>query len=128
MEKIGLDATIFLRFLKMSRNMFGILTVLGCGILIPVNLAGTHLNPQGGYNDIVVFVRLTPQFIFGSKFWAYVVVAYLFTGVVLFFLWSNYRAVTRLRRTYMDSADYRNSLHSRTLLVRKSTMIPRQPS
>lgn len=40
MEKIGLDAVIFLRFLRMVRNIFLVLSVFGCGILIPVNLIG----------------------------------------------------------------------------------------
>ena len=39
-EKIGLDAVIFLRFLRMLRNMFIVLSVFGCGILIPVNVVG----------------------------------------------------------------------------------------
>jgi hypothetical protein len=41
-EKIGLDAVVFLRFLRMIRNIFLTLTVFGCGILIPVNVAGGH--------------------------------------------------------------------------------------
>ena len=39
-EKIGLDAVIFLRFLRMIRNMFVVLTILGCVILIPVTVVG----------------------------------------------------------------------------------------
>jgi hypothetical protein len=36
---------------------------------------------------------------------------------VCFFLWWNYRAVFKLRRTYFDSQEYKASLHSRSLLV-----------
>ena len=41
-EKIGLDAVLFLRFLKMIRDIFLVLTVFGCGILIPVTVVGGH--------------------------------------------------------------------------------------
>jgi hypothetical protein len=44
-------------------------------------------------------------------------VAYLIQGTVCFFLWWNYRAVFKLRRTYFDSQEYKASLHSRSLLV-----------
>lgn len=37
-EEIDVDATVFLQFLKMSRNIFLSLTVVGCDMLIPVAL------------------------------------------------------------------------------------------
>ena len=63
-------------------------------------------------------MKFTPQYIFGRKFWAFVLCSYLFQGTVCFFLWWNYRAVYRLKRAYFNSRDYQASLHSRTLLVR----------
>jgi hypothetical protein len=39
-EKVGLDAVIFLRFLRMLRNIFAVLTVVGLTLLIPVTLVG----------------------------------------------------------------------------------------
>jgi hypothetical protein len=39
-DKIGLDAVVFLRFLRMIRNIFCVVTVFGCGILIPVDVVG----------------------------------------------------------------------------------------
>ena len=35
MEEIGLDAVVFMRFLRMIRGIFYIPTMFGCGILIP---------------------------------------------------------------------------------------------
>ncbi|KAF2192555.1 hypothetical protein K469DRAFT_731063 [Zopfia rhizophila CBS 207.26] len=37
-EKIGLEAVMFLRFLRMLRNIFIVLTIFGCGILIHVDV------------------------------------------------------------------------------------------
>ncbi|CAI6335752.1 unnamed protein product [Periconia digitata] len=115
-EKIGLDAVIFLRFLKMIRNIFAVLTIWGCGILIPVNVVGGSAFYEQ-WSNIATLMKFTPQYIFGPKFWAFVVCSYLFQGTVCFFVWWNYRKVYALRRTYFSSHDYQSSLHSRTLLL-----------
>ncbi|KAF2110123.1 hypothetical protein BDV96DRAFT_221323 [Lophiotrema nucula] len=115
-EKLGLDAVIFLRFLRMIRDIFVVLSIIGCGILIPVNVVGGH-DVYEGYGNVATLMKFTPQYIFGQKFWAFVACSYLFQATVCLFLWWNYRAVLRLRRAYFNSHDYRSSLHSRTLLL-----------
>ena len=78
---------------------------------------------RGFVKRIVVDRRqFTPQYIFGPKFWAYVICAYIFQGTVCFFVWWNYRVVYKLRRAYFNSPDYKSSLHSRTLLVSRTFM------
>jgi calcium permeable stress-gated cation channel len=115
-DKVGLDAALFMRFTRMLRSMFACLTVVGCGILIPVNLASKNTAPSGAK---YFFLRLTPLYMANGiqAFWAYVVVAYIFNAIICFFLWTNYRAVLRLRRQYLDSQEYQRSLHARTLLM-----------
>jgi hypothetical protein len=126
-ETIGLDATVFLRFARMCRNLFVVLAVLGCGIIIPINvIKGKQLQNQlgangQGTNTQAVFL-MTPQGLFGGIFWAFVGVAYIFNFIICGFLWWNYRAVHQLKRTYLESSEYQQSLHSRTLMV---TDIPR---
>lgn len=116
-DRVGLDATIFLRFTRMCRNIFVILTILGCGILIPVYLT---LSISFSFADRATWIQLvTPVNTFAQPLWAVVVCAWLFTAVIAGFLWWNYRAVLRLRRQYFDSPDYQNSLHARTLMVRR---------
>lgn len=119
MDKIGLDAVLFLRFLRMIRNIFMVLTVVGCGILIPINIVGGSPFYEQ-WNNIPTLMKFTPQYIFGTKFWAFVLVAYIYQGTICGFIWWNYKAVFKLRRTYFDSAEYKASLHSRTLLVSAS--------
>ncbi|KAK3073251.1 hypothetical protein LTR53_005346 [Teratosphaeriaceae sp. CCFEE 6253] len=119
-DKVGLDAAIFMRFCRMLRNMFVTLTVIGCGVLIPLYLVAANNTASG----VSFFLRLTPQYMYGSQaFWAVVVMAYIFDIVICGFLWINYRAVFSLRRAYFDSPDYQKSLHARTLLL---TDIPKQ--
>lgn len=120
-EKVGLDATIFLRFTHMCRNIFLTLSVVGCGILIPVNVVGgSHLYNTKGWN-VTGLMKMTPQYMFGTIFWAFVACAYLFDGIICYYLWRNYRAVVRLRREYFNSSEYQQSLHARTLLVNNSS-------
>nr|OQO27317.1 hypothetical protein B0A51_04208 [Rachicladosporium sp. CCFEE 5018] len=125
-DKVGLDAAIFMRFTRMCRNMFVVLSIVGCGVLIPVYLlSANQYTPQRKRQDnystgqgVSFFYKLTPQNMYFSKsFWALVVIAYVFDIVVCYFLYHNYVAVLRLRRAYLDSPDYQRSLHARTLLL-----------
>ncbi|KAF2153715.1 DUF221-domain-containing protein [Myriangium duriaei CBS 260.36] len=114
-EILGLDATVFLRFARMNRYMFTVLAVIGCAILIPANLVGGHSVTNTTDDPIM---KLGPRYIADTRvYWAYVVAAYLFNITICFFLWRNYRAVVRLRRSWFDSAEYQHSLAARTLLV-----------
>ena len=115
-EKIGLDAAIFLRFTRMCRNILLVLSVLGCGILIPVHLALSDRFGVSGNLDIdQVFLYMSPQNLFGGSYWSHVAVSYLFDFIIMYFLWSNYRAIVRLKRNYFLSQEYQNSLHSRSI-------------
>lgn len=109
---IGLDAIVFLRSLKMCRNIFLVLAEIGCGILIPLNLSkGVNKSGQTAIS------RVTPANVFGTANWGMTICAWFFNMVVAGFLWWNYRAVLRLRRQYYESAEYQASLHARTLMV-----------
>jgi hypothetical protein len=119
-EKVGLDAAIFMRFTRMMRNMFITLAVVGNAIVIPTTLLAANDTWSSGAS---FFNRLTPIYAYGSAFWAYVVLAYIFDLVIFYFLWANYRHVLRLRRAYLESDEYQRSLHARTLLL---TDIPQQ--
>ncbi|KAF2763101.1 hypothetical protein EJ05DRAFT_472038 [Pseudovirgaria hyperparasitica] len=101
----------------MLRNIFFCFTVIGCALLIPITTIGGQ-HPYDSYADVATLLKLTPQYIFGTTFWAWVVIAYLFEAIVCGFIYHNYRAVLGLRRAYFRTSEYRNSLHSRTLLVR----------
>jgi hypothetical protein len=110
-SQVGLDATVFLRFLRMCRNIFIIIAVLGCGVLIP-----TYLTLSDKY-PMTVLIQMTPMNAHPEAMWALVVCSWLFDAIIVGFLWWNYRKVLELRRQYFDSPGYQNSLHARTLMV-----------
>jgi len=115
MEKIGMDAVIFLRLTRMLRNIFLVLGLVGIAIMIPVNVT---LGSKGASSGSSAFTVMTPLFIWGRGLWAQVVLAWFIDIVVMYFLWHNYRRVHRLRRAYLESPEYQKSLHSRTILIR----------
>ncbi|KAF2787493.1 DUF221-domain-containing protein [Melanomma pulvis-pyrius CBS 109.77] len=123
-EKIGLDATIFLRVARMCRNLFAVLAIVGCAIIIPINVTKSKARQNAAQaaqgntlpSKSALFL-MTPKDLDGEIFYAFVGVAYLFDFIICAFLWWTYRAVHRLRRKYLDSPDYQNSLHSRTLMI-----------
>lgn len=129
-ETIGMDATVFLRVARMCRNMFFVLAIAGCAIVLPVNIMaskefdGTEFQWEGKNVKVNLdaLVMMTPQHLFGQKLWAFVALAYVCDFIICGFLWWNYRAIHRLRRRYLESEEYQNSLYSRTLMI---TDIPR---
>jgi calcium permeable stress-gated cation channel len=115
---VGMDAAIFMRFTIMCRNIFVVLSVLGCAILVPVNM-----EKSVRFEKDTWLQRLGPLNVYGEPQWALVVVSWLTNLIVCFFLWWNYRKVLQLRRTYFESPEYQMSLHARTLMVSTSAPI-----
>lgn len=111
---IGLDAAIFLRFTKMCRNIFLCMSIIGCSIMIPVNLTQSDGAKKQGFS---AFATLTPLYVSTMAVWGQVGCAWAFNGIIVFFLWRNYKAIVKLRRNYFQSSDYQRSLHARTLMV-----------
>lgn len=117
---IGLDATVFLRFTRMCRNIFTCISIIGCGVLIPVFVINGN---QQSYSSSITWLQLiTPLNTYNSAQWATVICAYIFNIIVAGFLWWNYRKVLALRRHYFNSIEYQNSLHARTLMVNASNL------
>ncbi|KAJ5648196.1 hypothetical protein N7490_004568 [Penicillium lividum] len=115
-DTVGLDAVIFLRFIKMCRNIFILMSIIGCAIMIPVNLAESKSNAN--YSALSVLELMTPLYVTNTMaIWSQVACAWAFDIIVVFFLWRNYRAVRVLRRKYFQSSDYQRSLHARTLMI-----------
>ncbi|KKK12323.1 hypothetical protein ARAM_002735 [Aspergillus rambellii] len=113
---IGLDAIIFLRFTKMCRNIFIFISIIGCGVMIPLNISQSV-----NTNNVNTFATMTPLYVNSKAIWSQVLCAWGFDIIVAFFLWRNYKAVLALRRRYFESSDYQRSLHARTLMVFSTT-------
>ena len=115
-EKIGLDATIFLRFTKMCRDIFVLVTIVAIAILLPANVISSKKNKAPVVSHGFLTLS-TPYNVTRGALWVHVICAWAVNIIVAFFLWRNYAAVTRMRRQYFESAEYLTALHSRTLMV-----------
>ncbi|KAJ3150986.1 hypothetical protein HDU86_006242 [Geranomyces michiganensis] len=116
-ENVGLDAVMFLRFLKMCASLFAILTLFLIPILIPVNYyasndhgqsfadAAERGNSTGGIKFLreslksYSFSNIPP----GSSFlWAHIVCAYAVSGLTYFCLFTSYRDYAHLATEYLQ--------------------------
>ncbi|KAL1668993.1 hypothetical protein GGF50DRAFT_45331 [Schizophyllum commune] len=116
MDKVGLDAVTFLRFLRMMRWLFTGIAVLGCGILIPINVYYNlkHVDKEG--RDILSM--LTIRDVSGNILFAHVAVTYLITFLIIAFVYVHWREMVRLRHAWFHSEEYQQSFYARTLAVR----------
>ncbi|KAJ5888015.1 hypothetical protein N7495_008056 [Penicillium taxi] len=116
LETIGLDATIFLRFTKMCRNIFIIMSIIGCAIMIPVNVIESRSNSFT--ESLSAFSTMTPLYVTSTTaIWSQVACAWVFDIIISFFLFRTYQAVRKMRRQYFQSSDYQRSMHARTLMI-----------
>lgn len=115
-DQIGVDATLFLRVLRMCRNIMGILGLLGVLVVIPVNVIISKKDSwPGAPTDPLVL--MTPRIVWGEPIWSQVVMAWVFDVIIMYFLLVNYKAVAGLRQRYFESKEYQVALSSRTLMV-----------
>lgn len=116
-EKIGLDAVVFIRFIRMCRQIFIALAVLGCGTLIPINIIGTIRSQDG----VVPEDKIGLLTISGIKnfdwLWAHVGAIWAFSTVFGLAILHGYRSFLRFRIQYFESDAYQESMASRTLML-----------
>ncbi|KAF8963690.1 hypothetical protein BDZ97DRAFT_1661438 [Flammula alnicola] len=116
LDKIGLDAVAFLRFLRLLRTLFSGIAILTCGILIPINVVYNLKNVPSKNRDILSM--LTIRDVSGNFLYAHVVVTYLITFLIVFCVNMHWRAMVQLRHTWFRSPEYLQSFYARTLQVR----------
>ena len=115
LEKIGPDAVTYLRFLRMIRWMFTAVSVLCCGILIPINVYyNTKISKSPSRNFLLL---LTIRDVRGDWLWAHVVMTYIITFVVFAFIYFHWNAMVRMRHNWFRSPEYTNSFYARTLMI-----------
>ncbi|KAK8013580.1 hypothetical protein PG991_009173, partial [Apiospora marii] len=109
-EKIGQDATVFLHFTTIFRNIT---------IFLSLVVNSKNRSSEGSNT----FMKFAPYSVGGRACWAYVVTSHAFDIVICYFLWTSSRTVARIRCQYFESSEYQSKAFSRTLMV---TDIPKQ--
>ncbi|KAF8316081.1 DUF221-domain-containing protein [Clavulina sp. PMI_390] len=114
LDKIGPDAVVFLRFLRLLRWLFTVLAFIGCAITMPVDIVYNLRNSPKGKT---VLSMLTVQDVKGDYLFVHVAATYLCTFAVMGFCWWHWRAVVQLRHQWFRSDEYTKSFYARTLMV-----------
>lgn len=115
-DKIGLDAVAFLRFLRMFRHLFSCIAILTCAVLIPINVSETVKN-NTSKSDYTILTMMTIRDVGGMYLIAHVVVSYMITALVMFFVYINWKQMVRLRHEWFRSPEYTQSFYARTLTI-----------
>lgn len=114
-DKIGLDAVAFLRFLRLMRWLFSGIAVLACGVLIPINVTYNLRKVPAKRRDILSM--LTIRDVSGPLLFAHVAVTYLITLLIVFCVYVHWKEMVRLRHAWFRSPEYLQSFYARTLTV-----------
>ncbi|KAJ4483501.1 hypothetical protein J3R30DRAFT_3402189 [Lentinula aciculospora] len=120
-DKLGLDAVVFLRFGRLMRWLFTGVTLLTCGILIPVNVVYNIKDVTSGDRDILTM--LTIRDVSGKILFVHVAVSYLITFLIIGLVYVHWKKMVELRRQWYRSPEYIQSFYARTLQV---TQVPRK--
>jgi len=114
-DKIGLDAVTFLRFLRLLRWLFTAVALLTCAVLIPINVTQSIRNlPQGPKN---ILLMLTIRNVSGNWLFVHVGISYLITFMIVFAVNYHWKVMVRLRHEWFRSPEYLQSFYARTLAV-----------
>ena len=85
---IGLDGVTYLRALRMCRSMLLTIAILTCAVLIPINVVYNVLNVASGERNSLMILTISK--VKGDWLWAHIIMTYVLTLVVFFFIWRNY--------------------------------------
>ncbi|OZJ03580.1 hypothetical protein BZG36_03044 [Bifiguratus adelaidae] len=117
LDKVGLDAVVFLSFLWMGAKLYGIFCV-GSLMLIPFSIVASTNQTTGAVPpDAISFTAVDKS---SSYLIAWLVFTWIYTFIVYGMLWLNYRDFVAVRRKYLLKLS--QTVRARTVLV---TNIPR---
>lgn len=120
-DKIGLDAVTFLRFGRLLRWLFSGITLLTCGILLPINAVYNIKKVDSADRDVLSM--LTIRNVSGNILFVHVAVTYLITFLIIGLVYINWKKMVVLRRQWYRSPEYLESFYARTLQV---TQVPKK--
>ncbi|KAG8907252.1 hypothetical protein FRB99_004946 [Tulasnella sp. 403] len=115
LDKVGLDAVAFLRFLRLLRWLFAAVAGVSCIVLIPLDLSYNNANIQKDNRNYLS--ALTIQNISGWRLFVHVAMSYIIAFLVMGFSWWHWKHMLRLRHAWFRSEEYNKSFHARTLMI-----------
>jgi calcium permeable stress-gated cation channel len=106
-DKVGLDAAAFLRFIRMMRTIFFLVALSGCAILIPIDVSYNLQHVSSPERDNLSI--LTIRDVRGSYLWAHIIMVYIITATVIVVVRYHWSIMVDLRAQYFRSPEYVHS-------------------
>jgi hypothetical protein len=113
-DKIGLDAVAFLRFMRLMRWLFTFTALVTCGVLVPLDFTYNLSVKPVGYN---ILTAMTIQDVQGVRLWAHIGAIYIITAVLASLVFHHWRVVYKFRNRWFRSSEYQRLFHARTLCI-----------
>jgi len=117
-QKCGLDAYFFVRYLRMLLKIFTPMLVVILPILLPINRYSTSDEPEDAQHgvDLLNIANVGSQHV-RKRLWAHVVLAVLSIVWVLYNIYYELRSYIRVRQAYLTSPQHRIRASATTVLV-----------
>ncbi|KAJ3575057.1 hypothetical protein NP233_g1358 [Leucocoprinus birnbaumii] len=123
-EKIGIDALVFLHFVRLLRILFLITSIFSCAVLVPIdyvyNIHNIHSNSTGSPDsngDLTVLTAMSIRDVKGPMLYAHVGLTYFITFTAILLIRWKWLKVIELRQMWFRSHEYLHSLYARTLCI-----------
>ncbi|KAI9228257.1 MAG: hypothetical protein DHS80DRAFT_15887, partial [Piptocephalis tieghemiana] len=112
-RKIGLDAYVFLRYLRAGQYLFFLFALLGCAVLLPVNLDNETI-PVSGMNTLS-FSHVTDD----RRYWAHLILLWIFAFTTMYVMYRELMNYVQLRHAFLCSPEHRRTRQAFTILVKE---------
>jgi len=113
-NRIGLDAIAFLRFLRLMRYLFTATAVITCGALIPLDRLYTVASNPPLYDLMSSF---TIRDIKGDHLYAHIASEYCITFLLFVLSYYHWVEMYHLRQQWFRSPEFQNAFYARTLMI-----------
>lgn len=110
----------------MCRDIFAVFTLLGCGVIIPINVIFNLKNT--GVKELIskkdAFFLMTPTLIYGNVLIVHIAITWVLNILVCVIIYRYYQVIIKLRQRKFASWEYQNEqLFMRTIML---TEIPKK--
>jgi hypothetical protein len=114
-QKCGLDAYFFIRYLRMLLKIFAPMLVIIAPILLPIN---ARSDPDGTNKGLarLTIGNIGTKYV-GSRLWAHLILAVLSIFWILYNIYYELRSYIRVRQAYLTSPQHRIRASATTVLV-----------
>ncbi|KAI9506369.1 hypothetical protein BX070DRAFT_187530, partial [Coemansia spiralis] len=118
LDTVDIDSVYFLRFIKLNMWLFGIYSILGMCLIVPLNYVnGNNDNVTGNLNKFALLWITLYHITTLKVFWLHLSCAYVMTAIFFFFVWREYKRFITIRQNNFASSSYLRKLQSRTLML-----------